>query len=194
MVHWPRQEVVNQETGEFRKVMALERVIDRMVDMMMAREREGRHYGTIVIAEGMAEYLPSKYLEGISRDDHGHINISSVNLAAMISAAAGRTIHRANRVEPQDQWTATRLRIAVCPAARLRRDARIPIGSRCLSGAGRGETQRRHGFRLRPTRSALRSLRGTRRSSQRWSPRSASSNRKATSIGLARFLETCIDS
>ena len=83
------QEVVNQETGESRKVMALERVIDRMVDMMMAREREGRHYGTIVIAEGMAEYLPAKYLEGISRDDHGHINISSVNLAAMISALLG---------------------------------------------------------------------------------------------------------
>lgn len=80
------KEVINQETGETRKVMALERVIDRMVDMMLARERDGREYGTIVLAEGMAEYLPSKYLEGIDRDDHGHINISSINLAAMISA------------------------------------------------------------------------------------------------------------
>jgi len=80
------QETVNQETGETRKVMALERVIDRMVDMMLAREREGREYGTIVVAEGMAEYLPSKYLEGVDRDDHGHINISSINLAAMISS------------------------------------------------------------------------------------------------------------
>ncbi len=78
-------EVVNQETGETRKVMALERVIDRMVDMMLAREREGRPYGTLVIAEGMAEYLPAKYLEGVGRDDHGHINISSINLASMIS-------------------------------------------------------------------------------------------------------------
>ncbi|NND99580.1 MAG: 6-phosphofructokinase, partial [Pirellulaceae bacterium] len=67
------------------KVMALERVVDRMVDMMLAREREGREYGTIVIAEGMAEYLPAKYLEGVSRDDHGHINISSINLSALIS-------------------------------------------------------------------------------------------------------------
>ena len=78
-------EVVNQETGETRKVMALDRVIDRMVDMMLAREREGRPYGTIVIAEGMAEYLPTKYLEGISRDDHGHINISAINLASLVS-------------------------------------------------------------------------------------------------------------
>jgi len=79
-------ETVNQKTGETRKVMALERVIDRMVDMMLAREREGRQYGTIVLAEGMAEYLPSKYLEGVDRDDHGHINISSINLAALISS------------------------------------------------------------------------------------------------------------
>ncbi len=78
-------EVVNPETGETRKVMDLDRVIDRMVDMMLAREKEGRPYGTIVIAEGMAEFLPSKYLEGISRDDHGHINISAINLASMVS-------------------------------------------------------------------------------------------------------------
>ena len=79
------EEVINQETGETRKVMAVDRVIDRMVDMMLAREREGREYGTIVIAEGMAEYLPAKYLEGVSRDDHGHINISAINLSAVIS-------------------------------------------------------------------------------------------------------------
>ena len=78
-------EVVNQDTGETRKVMAMERVVDRMVDMMLAREREGRQYGTIVFAEGMAEFLPSRFLEGIDRDDHGHINISSINLCALMA-------------------------------------------------------------------------------------------------------------
>src|SRR5262249_37663730 len=34
----------------------------------------------IVIAEGLAEYLPQQYLEGISRDEHGHISIAQVNL------------------------------------------------------------------------------------------------------------------
>lgn len=79
------EEVVNPDSGETRKVMALERVIDRMVDMMLARERESRPYGTIVIAEGMAEFLPARFLEGVSRDDHGHINISEINLSALIS-------------------------------------------------------------------------------------------------------------
>jgi ATP-dependent phosphofructokinase / diphosphate-dependent phosphofructokinase len=57
-------EVVNEQTGETRKVIAIDKFIDRMVDMMIAREREGRQYGTIVIAEGLAEYLPAKSLEG----------------------------------------------------------------------------------------------------------------------------------
>jgi len=81
---------VNAETGKTRKVIAIDRFIDRMVDMMLAREREGREYGTIVIAEGLAEYLPSKVLEGVERDDHGHINISSINLASRISELLGK--------------------------------------------------------------------------------------------------------
>ncbi|TWU36629.1 Pyrophosphate--fructose 6-phosphate 1-phosphotransferase [Novipirellula aureliae] len=84
------EEVVNHETGEKRKVMAIDRVIDRMVDMIIAREREGREYGTIVVAEGMAEFLPAKYLEGVDRDDHGHINISSINLSALFSKMISR--------------------------------------------------------------------------------------------------------
>jgi len=75
----------NAETGITRKIIALDRFVDRMVDMMLAREREGREYGTIVLAEGLAEFLPSKVLEGVDRDDHGHINISSINLAQRMS-------------------------------------------------------------------------------------------------------------
>jgi 6-phosphofructokinase 1 len=71
-------------------VIALDRFVDRMVDMMLAREREGREYGTIVIAEGLAEYLPAKVLEGVDRDDHGHINISSINLASRMAEMLGK--------------------------------------------------------------------------------------------------------
>jgi 6-phosphofructokinase len=76
---------VDEKTGQSRKVMVIDNFIDRMADTMIAREREGRQYGTIVIAEGLAEFLPSKSLEGIDRDDHGHINISSIHLASKIS-------------------------------------------------------------------------------------------------------------
>ncbi len=81
------EKVVNPETGETteRPIMNVERVVERMVKTMEARERGGRNYGVIVIAEGLAEFLPSKHLEGISRDEHGHISIANVNLGRMMS-------------------------------------------------------------------------------------------------------------
>ena len=76
------EETVNPETGEktSRKVMNMEEVIPRIVATMTTREREGKEYGVIVVAEGLAELLPSSYLEGVGRDEHGHINISAINL------------------------------------------------------------------------------------------------------------------
>jgi 6-phosphofructokinase 1 len=37
------------------------------------------------MAEGLAELLPMSYLEGIPRDEHGHISISHVNLGQMFA-------------------------------------------------------------------------------------------------------------
>jgi 6-phosphofructokinase 1 len=65
--------------------MNLEEVVPRIVATMTAREREGKEYGIIVLAEGLAELLPSKYLEGVGRDQHGHINIAAVNLHDIFS-------------------------------------------------------------------------------------------------------------
>ncbi len=78
-------------TTKIRKVMNLKAVVDKMVATMVARERVGRNYGVIVIAEGLAEYLPNSYLDGITRDDHGHIAIANIAigkaLATMLSEA-----------------------------------------------------------------------------------------------------------
>ncbi len=68
-----------------KKIMHLDLVIEKIVDVMLAREEIGRNYGVIVVAEGLVEFLPMKYLEGIRRDDHGHISISEVNLNRMIA-------------------------------------------------------------------------------------------------------------
>lgn len=68
-----------------RTIMNVDKMVERIVKLMIAREQQGRPYGVIVVAEGMAEYLPYKYLEGIPRDDHGHIAIASVNLSKMLA-------------------------------------------------------------------------------------------------------------
>lgn len=72
-------------TTKTRTVMNIDAVVDRMVSMMLAREKIGRNYGVIVIAEGLAEYLPHAYIQGVARDDHGHMAISSVDIGKSIA-------------------------------------------------------------------------------------------------------------
>ena len=80
--------VTDPKTGEKKEkaVMNVEEVIRRIVATMVAREKnEGKEFGVIVIAEGMAELLPQSFLTGIPRDDHGHIAIAQVNLHRMFA-------------------------------------------------------------------------------------------------------------
>jgi len=76
------EQYTDPSTGETktRDVMNMEQVIKRIVLTMTTREREGKKYGIIVIAEGLAELLPYSYVEGVDRDEHGHINISAISL------------------------------------------------------------------------------------------------------------------
>ncbi len=93
------EEKVDPATGEktTRPVMDMDEVIPRIVATMTAREREGKEYGVIVIAEGLAEFLPDSYLEGIGRDEHGHINISAVNLHDVFTNLIAKEYERQTR-------------------------------------------------------------------------------------------------
>jgi 6-phosphofructokinase 1 len=76
------EEVKDASSGQVtkRKIMNIENVINRIVLTMTTRERENKEYGVIVIAEGLAELLPQSHLEGIPRDEHGHISVAAVDL------------------------------------------------------------------------------------------------------------------
>ena len=82
------ESVTDSETGETttRPVMKIDQVVNRIVATMRVREeQENKQYGVIVLAEGLAEFLPNSYLEGIARDEHGHINIAGVDLGRMFA-------------------------------------------------------------------------------------------------------------
>ena len=66
--------------GAPRKIMNLDRVVKFIVEAMLVREKQGKEFGVIVLAEGLAELLPAEHLQGIKRDAHGHIAISDVDL------------------------------------------------------------------------------------------------------------------
>jgi ATP-dependent phosphofructokinase / diphosphate-dependent phosphofructokinase len=73
------------DVTQVRRVMNVKNVIGRLVDTMIHRDGEGKEFGVFVIAEGLAELLPLKYLKGVSRDEHLHISISEVNLGRLFS-------------------------------------------------------------------------------------------------------------
>ena len=82
------EESINTSSGNkrLRRVMDLEEVVKRIVATIRVREEaEGKEYGVIVLAEGLAELLPHKHIEGIPRDEHGHIAISKLNISRLFS-------------------------------------------------------------------------------------------------------------
>jgi len=75
--------LTDPKTGvtDTRKIMDIGKVVDVILTAILARESEGKQFGVIVMAEGMAQYLPSSYLEGVKFDEHGHISLAQTNLA-----------------------------------------------------------------------------------------------------------------
>jgi 6-phosphofructokinase 1 len=90
------EEVVDPTSGErtTRTIMNVEEVVKRMVATMRVREEaEGKEFGVIVVAEGLAEFLPMTYLQGVSRDEHGHIAIAQLNLSRLFSRLMAEQYH-----------------------------------------------------------------------------------------------------
>jgi 6-phosphofructokinase len=78
------------ETGGERSEvrLSLERLVDRIVDLCVAREKRGKHYGTVVLAEGLAEMLPEAHLRGVARDDHGHVSLGRIDIGRLVAQMA----------------------------------------------------------------------------------------------------------
>ncbi|MFO0062753.1 MAG: 6-phosphofructokinase, partial [Planctomyces sp.] len=80
------EEYLAPESTPKRKIMDLNKVVGRIVTMMRKRrEQEGKDYGVVVLAEGLAEYLSDEVLAGVPRDDHGHLSVANCDLGKMIA-------------------------------------------------------------------------------------------------------------
>ena len=65
--------------------LSLDALVDRIVDMMIAREKRGKHYGTVVLAEGLAEMLPESQIKDLPRDEHGHLSLGRMDLGKLVA-------------------------------------------------------------------------------------------------------------
>ena len=75
--------ITGEESVELR--LSITALVDRIVDLMLEREKRDQFYGTIVLAEGLAELLPDHSLDGMPRDEHGHVRLSAFDLAKVVS-------------------------------------------------------------------------------------------------------------
>jgi 6-phosphofructokinase 1 len=82
------EKITDPQTGQVksRAIMNLDAVVKRIVQTMRTREeREGKEFGVIVVAEGLAEMLSNKVLSTLEKDPHGHVAIMNLNLARMLA-------------------------------------------------------------------------------------------------------------
>lgn len=88
------EEVDNKVTGqkETHKILKLDQFVDHIVDLMRYRDEvEGKEFGVVVLAEGLAEYYPLTLPASeetpieVEYDPFGHISSSSVDFGKRIA-------------------------------------------------------------------------------------------------------------
>jgi ATP-dependent phosphofructokinase / diphosphate-dependent phosphofructokinase len=70
------------------KHLSLDALVDRIVDLIVTREKRGKHYGTVVLAEGIAEMLPESQIGNLPLDEHGHLPLGRFDLGKHVASLA----------------------------------------------------------------------------------------------------------
>ena len=84
---------------EFESPVALSKVVDTLAAAIIKRLSQGRTDGVAVLAEGLVEQIrPSDIegLEGVERDEHGHIRIAEVDFGNLVKAAVKKRLAEMN--------------------------------------------------------------------------------------------------
>ncbi|MEM9423787.1 MAG: 6-phosphofructokinase [Spirochaetota bacterium] len=67
--------------------LSLDKLANRILELIVIREKQyDKKYGTVVLAEGLAEKLPQEAMSNLSRDEHGHLSLGNVDLGKMLAA------------------------------------------------------------------------------------------------------------
>jgi 6-phosphofructokinase 1 len=73
-------------------------LVEHLVDLIMTRDKFGKRYGVVVLAEGLSALLPESEIGGGHRDAYGHVSFASLDLGRMLAErTAARYRERAKR-------------------------------------------------------------------------------------------------
>lgn len=110
---WTEEPAKDPQTGQrlidaqgrplLRKVFRLEPLVDHIVRVLQARDQEGKPYGVIVLAEGLAEFLPQDAIHeclsesayrGLEVDSFGHFPVSQLKYSGYVGRLVAEEYRR----------------------------------------------------------------------------------------------------
>ncbi|MDO8880151.1 MAG: 6-phosphofructokinase [Coriobacteriia bacterium] len=65
---------------------------EKLVDLMLRREADGRSYGIVCIAEGLADHLPEDQRPG-TQDEHGNVKLGDAQVGRVLANQMERVYH-----------------------------------------------------------------------------------------------------
>jgi ATP-dependent phosphofructokinase / diphosphate-dependent phosphofructokinase len=74
-------------------VLDLEKLADKIVDTILLREKNGKYYGVICVAEGLADKLPEKY-RPTEKDRHGNVILGTAEVGRVLRDVAEEVYRR----------------------------------------------------------------------------------------------------
>jgi len=83
------------ETETVRKVrrLKLDALAEKIVELIITREKRGKFYGTVVLAEGLSNLLPEQYVRDVPRDEHGHISLGRIHVGNIVAQIVDDRYH-----------------------------------------------------------------------------------------------------
>ncbi len=122
-----------------RKRLDLDALVSRIVDLVVTREeRDKKHHGTVVLAEGLGELLSESALAGLPRDEHGHVQLANLDFGKLVAAKVGKLY--AERTGRTKKFTGVQLGYEARSAAPTAFD--VMLGAQLGLGAGRALLER----------------------------------------------------
>ena len=91
------EQVQNPKSGEMetRTIMIVDKVVKKLVATMRYREeKEGKEFGVLVLAEGLAEKLPMDLLGEVEYDPFGHIAVAGADLGKKLAKLVAKEFEK----------------------------------------------------------------------------------------------------
>jgi 6-phosphofructokinase len=76
--------------GSIPVYLDLDALCARIHRLIEVREAQGKHYGVVVLTEGLVELLPPQVVAGLPRDEHGMISLASLNIGKLVAERTSR--------------------------------------------------------------------------------------------------------